>query len=769
MNRDTSMAFRESAQGLLGRHDQLLRLRALRGARPAFDRDMWREMAHAGWLSIAVPEDQGGLGLGLVEVAAIAEEAGSRLLPEPYIGAGVQSIAALCRLPQSALRDQLLADGLCGRRVIGLAWQEEAGELACACPTTVSTPAGETVSIHGAKLFAVPGTGADGWLVLTAEQGLPSLYWVPAAHPDLEIRDEQRVDGSTMCSIILQDVRVPVAHRLAVGAPARAAVEYANDAARIAQGAESLGVARRALEITVEHLKTRVQFGKAIGSFQALQHRTVDAYLHVELAAACIWSSIEAMAAGEDSIAAVASRIKARCADTALSVTRLAIQLHGAIGYTDEHDIGLYFKRALHLAGWLGSATAHSLRYLELQPPHVEPGAEESAVPERTRAVVDGWEAVDEKTFRQNVRAFLTTQYPMHLRHPARRLRWQEIKSWYGVLSRQGWIAPAWPAEFGGMGLPPDKLLAYFEEFERFGAARLPDQGLINLGPVLIRYGTPEQQAEFLPKILSGEHIWCQGYSEPDAGSDLASLRTEAMLENDEFIVTGQKIWTTLAQDATHIFMLVRTDRTVKKQEGISFLLVDLSSPGITVRPIENIFGDEEFCEVFFDGVRVPRSNLVGERNKGWIIAKALLGFERIFVGSPQQSQHALSQVRLLAAARGLFSDRAFAFRYAELLRDVADLSAVYTHFADIVKRGDPLPPSVSLLKIWASETYGRISMLLVEIGEEHGANVKGADFKGVHTQPLAPLMTAIITTIYAGTNEIQRNILSKQVLGLPT
>src|SRR5262249_43940893 len=157
-----------------------------------------------------------------------------------------------------------------------------------------------------------------------------------------------------------------------------------------------------------------------------------------------------------------------------------------------------------------------------------------------------------------------------------------------------------------------------------------------------------------------GEHIWCQGYSEPNAGSDLASLRTQAVIDDDDFVVTGQKIWTTLAHDATHTYLLVRTDPNVKKQEGISMLLVDLKSPGVTVRPIPNLVGDTEFCEVFYDAVRVPRTNLVGELNRGWGLAKSLLGFERIFIGSPKQSQYALAQLDSFASANGLYKDQAF-------------------------------------------------------------------------------------------------------------
>ena len=763
---DSIEAFRYSARDLLGRADQLKRLRALRGASPGFERAVWQEIAQAGWLAILVPEAQGGLGLGLREVAAIAEEVGRALLPEPFVGAGVQSVAALCRVPPSELREALLEGVASGRIVAGLAWQGELGELEAGKSAAQATVQGDRVLIDGERPFVVPGAGADGWIVYASEAGIPALFWVPAGLPGIELAEERRIDGTALATIGFAGVAIPPANRLAAGDVARAAVDYANDAARIAQGAELLGIARRTLEITVDYLKTRVQFGKPIGSFQALQHRAVDASMQAELAAACIADALEALERGQLPIAAAASRTKARCADAAVSITRLAIQLHGAIGYTDEHDIGLYFKRALNLASWLGGAAAHRRRFFALRPGEAEEAPEAPAMREFPREA--DWEKMPETEFRHMVRGFLAQHYPRHLRHMPYRLHWDEIKAWYFTLSKQGWIAPAWPQAFGGMQLPPDKLIAFIEEHERFGAARPPDQGIIMLGPVLIRFGTPAQQERYLPKILSGEHVWAQGYSEPNAGSDLASLRCEAVLDGDEFVVNGQKTWTTLGQDANHMFMLVRTDKTVRKQAGISFLLVDLSTPGVTVRPIRNLAGDEEFCEVFFDNVRVPRANLVGELNRGWDIAKALLGFERLFAGSPKHSQYTLKQLTTLATARDLFADPAFVARYAELALDTADLSAMYAHYAAIVKRGEALPASVSFLKLWATETHERIALALAQAAAEHGGGAGATRFDGAEIHVLAPLVNALAGTIFSGTSEIQRGILAKQVLGLP-
>jgi alkylation response protein AidB-like acyl-CoA dehydrogenase len=665
----------------------------------------------------------------------------------------------LAALPRSALRDELLADAMAGRRVIGVAWQEESGALHAGRIKTCVEAADDALFVVGQKNWVAPGAGADGWLVLADG---PQLCWVEAG-PEVELDTLPRVDGSSMANLRFKRTK---AQTLARGDLAFAALEHANDTARLAQAAELLGVAKQSYDITLEYLKTRVQFGKPIGANQALQHRMVDAYIAVEIAAACLRDVLELHERGAQPLAALASRAKARCADVALQLTRLAIQFHGAIGFTDEFDIGLYWKRAVHLASWLGGPAPHRKRYLRLQPYAKEATSEHDLDPVPPHDT--DWAELPEASFRRAVRSFLNAHYPAHLRHAPRRVHWREIKDWYLALSRQGWIAPAWPREHGGMALPPDKMLAFIEEFEDFGAARMPDQGLINLGPVLIHHGTPEQQHHWLPKIISGEHVWCQGYSEPNAGSDLASLRTEAVPDGDDFIVNGQKIWTTLAQDATHIFLLVRTDKTVKKQAGISFLLADLKTPGITVRAIRNIAGEDEFCEVFLDNVRVPRANLVGRLNEGWNIAKALLGFERLFVGSPKTVHHALGLLRQFARHHGLLEDAAFTAEMAVLELDLADLLAAYAVFADIVKRGAALPPSVSLLKIFATETYTRIAAKVVEVAEEHGGTRRELDFGNTRVEPLAPLFTATITTIYGGSNEIQRNILARQVLDLP-
>ncbi len=379
------------------------------------------------------------------------------------------------------------------------------------------------------------------------------------------------------------------------------------------------------------------------------------------------------------------------------------------------------------------------------------------------------YNGLSDDEFRSEVRTFFESEYPPALRYILRRARWHEMRDWWRTLYEKGWIAPNWPREWGGMGLDAGKMVVLLEEMERHGVARAPDQGITQVGPIIMQFGTEEQKRHYLPGTLSGQFIWCQGYSEPNAGSDLASLQTRATRAGDEFVINGQKIWTSLADDATHIYLLARTDPQAKKQAGISFFIADLTTPGITIRPIRNLAGHDEFCQVFFDDVRVPLTGLVGKLNDGWNIAKALLSFERLNIGSPRRPQYALRRVEAVARAKGLFSDAGFVDRYAALRLDLEDLAALYSRFVEQAKRGESLGPEVSMLKIGTMETWQRLTELLVEIGDEQGVMPGVQEIAGTEADFLNAFYYARPATIYGGSSEIQRNILAKYVLGLPS
>ncbi len=378
------------------------------------------------------------------------------------------------------------------------------------------------------------------------------------------------------------------------------------------------------------------------------------------------------------------------------------------------------------------------------------------------------YNALSDEAFRAEVRAFVTEHYPAECpRFAQKRVHWAQNKAWYLTLSRKGWLCPGWPRAHGGMALEPAKQLIMVEEFERHGCARINDIGTVMLGPLLIKFGTEAQKAWFLPRILSGEHVWAQGYSEPNAGSDLAAVRTEAVLDEDHWVINGQKTWTTLGNDANWIFILARTDKTVKKQAGISFLLVPMDAPGVTVRPILNLERHDEFCEVFFDDVRVPRDHLVGEVNGGWTMAKALLGHERVFIGAPRLSASALNRLRLLAERMGVWDDPVVRDQYVRLRMDLDALTALFETYMHKLRRGDPIGADVAVLKLYQSELFQRISDRMMELAGEAAGLEEPLD-GDPRLCALGTYLMARPSTIFGGSSEVMRNMISKAVLGLP-
>lgn len=352
------------------RGTDIARVRRLRDTLPGFDRGAWRQIAELGWLGILVPEDQGGLGLGLAEMAIVLEGLGRALVPEPVCAATVLAGTAIRESHNAPLRNDLLARLAAGELIPALAWQEDAGALDADATRTVARPFEAALKLSGAKRFVHGGMGADGFVVAVALAGQPALVWVPAGTAGMALAAVPLADGRSMATVTLSDAVIPKDHLLATGETARAALARALDDARVMTGAELLGVMARALEMSVDYMKTRVQFGKPIGAFQALAHRAVDLLIQREVSSAALADALAALEKDPEprERAMIASRIKARCSDAATRIAREAIQIHGAIGFTDDYDAGLYLKRAMVLSSWLGNATAHRRRYAALMP-----------------------------------------------------------------------------------------------------------------------------------------------------------------------------------------------------------------------------------------------------------------------------------------------------------------------------------------------------------------------------------------------------------------
>ncbi len=388
--------------------------------------------------------------------------------------------------------------------------------------------------------------------------------------------------------------------------------------------------------------------------------------------------------------------------------------------------------------------------------------------------------SAEELAFRDEVRGWLDANLPQDIRDKVvgyKSLSKDDYIRWHKILAAKGWSVPHWPVEWGGTGWDITQRYIYDEQFGLAGAPTLPPFGPNMCASVLLRFGTPWQKDRFLPRIREGDDFWVQGYSEPGAGSDLASLKTRAIRDGDNYRVTGQKIWTTLGQYGDWIFCLVRTDATAeKRQEGISFLLIDMKTPGITVRPLILMDGGHEVNEIFFDDVVVPVGNLVFEENKGWTVAKYLLGHERMGSGAVGMSRRELATLTALAAretkgGKPLLEDPRFRDKLsrAEIELDALELTSM--RFLDKMRRtGQPPGADVSMLKIRGTEIHQMITELMMQAAGPMAQPFMAVEGGAIDhfTSRLSPrYFNYRKASIYAGSNEIQRNIIAKMTLGL--
>ena len=390
-----------------------------------------------------------------------------------------------------------------------------------------------------------------------------------------------------------------------------------------------------------------------------------------------------------------------------------------------------------------------------------------------------------DQAFREEVQNFLRDNTPSTIRtkiDARQKLTKEDYMAWHKILYGRGWVAPNWPVEFGGTGWTPLQCHIFDEEIGLSGSPRVLPFGVNMVGPVIMEFGNDTQKAHYLPRILSCEDVWCQGYSEPGSGSDLASLKTRAVRDGDEYVVNGSKIWTTSAHWADMIFCLVRTDTNAKNQEGISFLLINMHESGIDVRPIITMDGGHEVNQVFFEDVRVPITNLVGEENKGWTYAKFLLKHERAGIAAIGSQKRQLNRLKEIAQAeqsngQALIEEPRFRDKISRAEIELMALEYTELRAVSAANQGRVPGTEVNLLKIRGSEMQQKISELLIEaIGYYANPFVPDSFDAGWNEEPIGPDYAAALapeyfnwrkSSIYAGSNEIQKNIISKMVLGL--
>lgn len=382
--------------------------------------------------------------------------------------------------------------------------------------------------------------------------------------------------------------------------------------------------------------------------------------------------------------------------------------------------------------------------------------------------------SADDEAFRYCVREWLKKSLARDQATAAPGGALAQSKAWQRKLYEAGFVGLAWPKRYGGQEAPPTQQAILNEEMARAGAPPLINTiGLTIFAPTLIQFGTEEQKRRFLPKILTAEEIWCQGFSEPGAGSDLASLQTRAVDDGDDFVVAGQKVWTSLGPIADWCFLLVRTDTTAAKQDGISYLLMDMKSPGVTVRPLRQITGKTHFSELFLEEVRIPKANLVGEKNRGWVVAKASLSHERSGLAGVVEIEKLLSKLVVMARAqkrggKAAIESPLFRQRLAQLYIEKEALKYIGYRVLSVQARGAEPGPEASVGKLLASEMRQRMMEVALSAEGQQAQVMKGSSITVDRGKWQMLYLDARAYTIGGGTSEVMRNIIAERILGLP-
>jgi alkylation response protein AidB-like acyl-CoA dehydrogenase len=727
---------------------------------------LWSELAALGILAAPFPEEDGGLGLESEASTIVMEAFGRALLSVPFVSTSVVGARLFTETGDRAGLRSIAS----GTMRLALAHAESAFEHASDSVALRAEPLAEGYRLIGRKILVRDAPSATHLIVSAreADGGDVLVSLVPVDAEGVELEPYRTIDGGLAADISFDRTPVTASALLARGSGSVTLIGGLIDTATVATCAEAIGVMRTMLEQTVSYVRQREQFGRPLSCFQVLQHRLVDMLMDIEAAESL---TLRAALTHDDGVAVSAAKIRVN--EALGKVSHEAVQMHGGIVTTQELSLSGYFRRAAAIQRELGTTAQHQRRVEERLSQELR-GVD---TPERRGA---RHRADPEAAFRDEVRQFLERALTPELRAEADRqvgvFASPELSAkWHQILYRKGWIAPGWPVEYGGTGWSALQRLLFEEECALMNTPVLPAMGLQMCGPALIGHGTAAQKQFFLPRILSGEHFWCQGYSEPSAGSDLAQLKTRAVRDGEHYVLTGTKIWTTYAHAANWIFVLARTSADAKPQSGISFILVPLDTPGITINPIKSISGEHEVNQLFFDGVRVPAANRVGGENQGWTVAKYLLEFERGGGIATNRTRRVTGLLKRLATReRALEPD---------LLRRLAQLeieieATEWTQrrmLRDIDAGGSVGNANASILKLKASELYQAASLLFLDalggwgLVEQRDALDGRAPIRGPEyaVTGAARYMNSRAMSIFGGSSEIQRGIIAKTVFGI--
>jgi 3-oxochol-4-en-24-oyl-CoA dehydrogenase len=682
----------------------------------------WRAAADQGLQGVHLAESVGGQGFGILELAVVLAEFGLGAVPGPFVPSVIASALISAHDPDSAL----LGDLATGAVIAAYALES----------SMAATRQGDVLVIRGQARSVLAAAQAT-LLVLPVSTEIGTA-WV--------VLDARELDVEQVASV---DPLRPVAHVRADGVEvgenrllSNLSVDAAQALASTLLSAEAVGVARWATETASAYAKIREQFGRPIGQFQAIKHKCAEMLARTERATAAVWDAARAIDEGiekPESAAEFAAAVAATLASAAAqSCTQDCIQVHGGIGFTWEHDTNIYYRRALGLVAAFGRAADYPQRVVD------------TATTTGVRKL-----NIDLDPATQQLREEIRAEVAALKAIPSDRRTTAIVEG--------GWVMPYLPKPWGRSATPVEQIIIA-QEFSA-GRVRRPMLGIASfLVPSIVAFGDEDQKRRFLPPTLRGEMIWCQLFSEPGAGSDLAGLSTKAVKVDGGWRITGQKIWTTLAQFSQWGALLARTDPAAPKHNGISYFLLDMASEGVTVRPLRELTGNEFFNEVFIDDVFVPDDLVLGEVNRGWEVSRSTLTAERVTIGSAENPNLA-SLDRLVGLMRDGQFDQIAQNRAGQLIAEGHATKVLNLRSTLLTLAGGDALPSAAISKLLSMRTaQGYAEFGLASFGVD-GAIGDTAQLQGEWAQYL---LASRASTIYGGTSEVQLNIIAERLLGLP-
>ena len=777
---------REAVRRFLADHSPTAEVRRLMESENGYDPDVWRRLCHDLALAgVHVPEVYGGQGFSFSELAVVQEEMGRALYGGPYFSSTVLAATAILQAGGEDDRVELLPAIASGDRLATLAFAEPGAGWDLDDVGLVA----DDDRLDGVKSHVVDGCLADLLLVVAREPGTKgrdglSLYAVEQAAEGVTSSRVEALDPTRK----LARIALAGAHGRLLGGRGDAGPALARtlDLAAVALANEMVGGAARVLETAVDYAQARVQFGRAIGSFQAIKHRLADLTLTVELAKSAAYQAANAAAEHDDDLPALASLAKAAASDAYMCSVKDCIQIHGGIGFTWENDTHLFYKRAKSSEVFLGDPGQHReklMRHWQTPTTSVEPAQTHApAVPSHP---ADNPEA---RAVRDEVRAWLEANWNPN----------ESLVAWRGTLADSGWGMPTWPTAWFGRDLPQALTPVVDDEFARIGAVGAAKTGIRLLaGATLLEHGNDDQKRRFLRRILTGEDTWCQLFSEPGSGSDLAGATTRADFEDGRWIVNGQKVWTTSAHHADYGLLLARTDWDVPKHQGLTYFILDMRQEGVDVHQLRQMNGHASFNQVFFTDAAIPPENRVSDIGNGWQVAITTLAHERrgadglrvqardlgiegsIYEEERRETATVMEPYRWYpqragradlvverANVTGRITDPVVRQEIAKLLimARAAEWTARRARAAQ--EMGRPQGPEGSLGKLAASNV-ARLACHVHTLIAGPDAMLTGTD--GALDGLIAEILVSVpAVSIAGGTDEIQRNIIAERVLGLP-